>query len=80
MSRPKDGRRIVESDGVFPYKLHEENRQMVISNFEQLGTSVHSQHGICLGAVLEHCIKEQIPFTLKGSSKFGFIVIKGKSI
>lgn len=76
MSREKDGRRIVESAGVFPYRLREGQRRVLVSSFRQSGKSVHGKEGITLSVILEYCIANAIPFVLRGSSKFGFVVKK----
>jgi len=76
-SEKRDGRKIVRFGGVFPYKLSESQRRLVVTNFLEEGKSVHGPQAFTLGAILEHCIKEEIPFTLKGQAGKGFAIRKG---
>lgn len=76
-SEKRDRRKTIRSSGVFPYKLREAQRLQVIRQFRANGKSVHGPQTFTLGIILEHCIKEEIPFTLKGQAGKGFVVIKG---
>lgn len=76
-SEKRDGRKTIRSSGVFPYRLREVQRRRVVGNFQRDGKSVHSPLGFTIGAILEHCIREKIPFTLRGQAGKGFIICKG---
>jgi len=76
-SEKRDGRKVIRSGGVFPYKLREAQRQRVVVQFLAEGKSAHGPQAFTLGAILEHCIKEEIPFTLRGASGKGFVIRKG---
>jgi len=64
MKKKVDGRKTVTSSGIFPYRLKEASRRMVVEMFLRTGFSVHSENAHTLGAIIEHCIKEDVNFTL----------------
>ncbi len=69
-----DGRRIVKSDGVFPYRLREGMRRQIINMFMNSGRSFHSSRAQTLGVIIEHCIKNNIDFILKGHPDKGYYI------
>ena len=71
-----DGRKTVKSNGVFPYRLSEAQRKRTVEAFLKTGHSVHSENAYTLGAIIEHCIKDDISFTLDRVSNGYYIIRK----
>ena len=71
-----DGRKNVNSSGVFPYKLTEAARKRIIRSFLETGQSTHSRLGLTIGVIIEHCIKYKIAFILKAYPCSGYYIKK----
>jgi len=72
-----DGRR--KSTGhVFEWRVHKKFAKNLIAYFEKHGSTVHSAQGATLGLLLEHCIRNRIPFKLQGH-KDGYFLRKDET-
>ena len=49
----------------------------MVQNFLRAGNSVHSEKAYTLGAIIEHCIKDNIPFILTKLSNGYYIESQG---
>ena len=77
MAKKPDGRRVT-SGSVFPYRLTNANKAMVIMMFEAAGSSVHGPAAHTLGVVIEHCIQNNIDFNLRRECGGSYFIKKVK--
>lgn len=57
-------------------KIPQEEKNDAILMFETRGRSNHSKEGLTALAVIEHCVENNIPFTLTGYPGLGYVVEK----
>ena len=58
-----DGRRPTKGS-VFPYRISNAWKARIVKQFNEERASTHSGLALTLGVVIEHCIRNDIDFTL----------------